>query len=145
MTQNKVPLRGVPVCPQATVDAAIRNLTYNAIGAFSRFVERVESCRPEEAGLAAELAFTTSNFLNWQRLSVGDTDSSIAFYGKTPANLYTLASELRRVGNLARGKANGHAVNALLPIASPSDSFSPDEAVDFWRGLAEHFMKGGSK
>jgi|GEM_PF-2444661 len=144
MPRKLLPERGVAALPLPQPDAVIRVLTYNALGAFARFVERVESCHPSEARLAAELAFTASNFILWQRLAVNDRAEEVQFYGSTPANLFTLQKELRRVGALAQGKAHGHATNERLAHVGPRDSVTVDGEADFWRGMAEHFLKGGA-
>ena len=134
------PLRGASA---VGADAAvIHQLTYNSVGFFARFIPRIEGCEAQEAALAASFAFCLSNFIAWQRLAVGDRDEAAVWHGSTPGNLATLQRELRRVGNLANGKAAGHSTNERLAHLLPHDSATVTDGADFWRSMAEHFMRG---
>lgn len=141
MTETKSsPRRGASV--GGTEDAAIHQLTYNSLGFFARFIARIETCTAQEAALAASFAYCLSNFILWQRLAVKDTDESEVWHGSTPGNLATLQRELRRVGNLASGKAAGHSTNERLAHLLPQDSAMVTDGAEFWRSMAEHFMRG---
>lgn len=140
LESKQSPRRGSSV--GGTEEAVIHQLTYNSVGFFSRFISRIEACSAQEAALAASFAFCTSNFIAWQRLAVKDKDESEVWHGSTPGNLATLQRELRRVGNLANGKAAGHSTNERLAHLLPQDSATVTDGADFWRSMAEHFMRG---